>query len=253
MSAERIWRAARAAGLPLLTLLLAVPSHALGAGGPVVQSMVVGQGGVILSGPRAVSASPATVALGGRHCAVAPATPLSVLAGLRRLGGPAFALRDYGRCGSAPRNSGQLFVYSIAGQANRGQSGWEYKVGGLSGTTGAADPTGISGNGRLLRSGQRVLWFWCEASGGGCQRTLEVSASSSVPRSGTLAVRVTGYDNEGRGAPVAGAVVKLGTDFATTASSGRASVIVPSSPGRYQLSATLRGLVPAFPETIVVR
>ncbi len=133
MSAERIWRAARAAGLPLLTLLLAVPSHALGAGGPVVQSMVVGQGGVILSGPRAVSASPATVALGGRHCAVAPATPLSVLAGLRRLGGPAFALRDYGRCGSAPRNSGQLFVYSIAGQANRGQSGWEYKVGGLLG------------------------------------------------------------------------------------------------------------------------
>ncbi len=66
-------------------------------------------------------------------------------------------------------------------------------------------------------------------------------------------MRVTGYDNEGRGAPVAGAVVKLGTDFATTASSGRASVIVPSSPGRYQLSATLRGLVPAFPETIVVR
>ena len=218
-----------------------------------VQAMVVGQNGVVLDGPRSVSGAGASVSVAGRHCSVAAWTPLAVLVGLRRLGGPAFALRDYGHCGSAARNSAQLFVYRLAGESNRAQNGWEYKVGGLSGTTGAADPSGIRGDGRLLHPGQRVLWFWCAASAGGCERTLEVSASGSIGRGGTLAVRVTGYDNEGRGAPAAGAVVRLGTDFATTTGSGRASLIVPATPGRYLLSASRSGLVPAFPETIVVR
>jgi hypothetical protein len=244
----RSWIAALAACVVAVT-----PGTALAGSGTTVQAMVVGKGGAILSGPRSVTAGPTALTVSGRHCAIAGGTPLAVLAGLRRLGGPAFSLRDYGRCGPAARNSGQLFVFSIGGEVNHGQSGWEYKAGGLSGTTGAADPSGIRGDGRLLGSGQRILWFWCEASGGGCQRTLEVSASSTVARSGTLAVRVMGYDNEGRGAPVAGAVVKLGTDFVTTGSSGRASLIVPSSPGHYALSATRPGLVPAFPETIVVR
>jgi len=238
--------------LPLSGVLLLSPAVAFG-GAPIVQTMVVGQGGTILSGPRNVQDGPSSVAVAGRRCSVAAGTPLGALASLGRLGGPAFLLRDYGRCGAAARNSGQLFVYSVAGQKNRGQSGWEYKAGGIAGSTGAADPSGIRGDGRLLRSGQRVLWFWCEATAGGCQRTLEVSAAQTVGRSGTLAVRVTGFDNEGRGAAVAGAVVKLGTDFVTTGASGRASLIVPSSPGRYVLSATRRGLVPAFPETIVVK
>jgi hypothetical protein len=254
MSAERIWRAICAVSVtPVAVALICLGPAAAARAAPVVQSMVVGQGGAVLSGPRSVTAAPTTVTVSGRHCAIAGGTPLAVLEGLRRLGGPVFSLRDYGRCGSATRNSGQLFVSSIGGQLNHGQSGWEYKAGGLSGTTGAADPSGIRGDGTLLRSGQRILWFWCEAAGGGCQRTLEVSASTTVARSGALAVRVTAYDNEGRAAPGAGAIVKLGSDFATTGSSGRASLIVPSSPGHYALSATRRGLVPAFPETIVVR
>jgi hypothetical protein len=184
---------------------------------------------------------------------VAAATPLSALAGLARLGGPAFSLRDYGHCGAAARNSGQLFVYRVGGETNRAQNGWEYKVGAVAGTTGAADTSGILGNGHLLRSGQRVLWFWCQSTAGGCQRSLELSAPASVSPGAGLVVRVAGYDNEGRGTPVAGAVVHLGTDFATTGASGQASLIVPSAAGRYTLSAVRSGLVPAFPETIVVR
>ncbi|HYM54819.1 MAG TPA: hypothetical protein VES97_05615, partial [Solirubrobacteraceae bacterium] len=160
----------------------------------------------------------------------------------------------YGRCGSSPRNSGQLFVYSLGGEANSGQDGWEYKVDDLSGSTGAADPSGPLGDGRLLRSGERVLWFWCHAGGGGCQRTLELApAASTVSRGGSLAVTVTGFDNEGRGAPVAGAIVRLGADFASTGRGGRATLLAPSTPGRYQVSASRRGLVPSFPGTIVVR
>jgi len=245
--------AERRLGVLLALAIASAPAAALAAPAPLVQSMVVGQGGVVLGGPRTVSAAAGTVTVSGRHCSVAAGTPLAVLLGLRRLGGPGFAVRDYGRCGSSSRNSGQLFVYQVAGESNRAQNGWEYKVGGLSGTTGAADPSGILGNGRLLRSGQRVLWFWCQASAGGCQRTLEVSAPSSVGRGGSLAVQVTAYDNEGRGMPLAGAVVRLGTDFATTSASGRASLIVPGTPGSYLLSAGRSGLVPAFPESIEVR
>jgi hypothetical protein len=215
--------------------------------------MVVGRGGTILAGPRSVAASATTVTVAGRRCAVGAATPLAVLAGLQRLGGPAFSLRDYGHCGAAPRNSAELFVNAVGGESNSGQDGWEYKVGPLAGSTGAADTSGILGNGRLLRSGQRVLWFWCQSSAGGCQRTLEVSAPPSVAAGTVLQARVTGFDNEGRGAPVAGAVVRLGSDFATTSATGRASLIVPATAGRYTLSAVRNGLVPAFPETIVVR
>jgi hypothetical protein len=257
MSAERPRRAnvvlTCAFALGVAGALALLPSGASGAASPSVQTMVVGRGDTILAGPRLVNASTTTLAVAGRRCAIAAATPLSALAGLARLGGPTFSLRDFGHCGSSPRNSSELFVDRLAGEANSGQSGWEYKVGGLAGSTGAADTSGVLGNGRLLRPGQQVLWFWCQASAGGCQRTLAVSAAANVAAAGSLKVRVTGYENEGRGAPVSGAVVRLGTDFATTGSSGQASLIVPSAAGRYTLSATRSGLVPAFPETIVVR
>ncbi len=185
---------------------------------------------------------------------MAAGTPLSVLAALRRAGGPSFALRDYGRCGSSPRNSGQLFVYALGGERNRGQNGWEYKVDGSSGSTGAGDPSGPMGDGRRLRSGSQVLWFWCVAFAGGCQRTLHLAPSASTAsRGGSLLVTVTGYDNEGRAAPVGGAIVTLGSDFASTSAAGEATLVVPSVPGSYVVSARKSGLVGSFPETIVVR
>ena len=216
--------------------------------------MIVGSGGTVLSSARTVSAGATTVRVGARGCAVAAGTPLSVLASLRHAGGPSFALRDYGHCGSAPRNSGQLFVYSLGGERNRGQNGWEYKVDGISGTTGAGDPSGPRGDGRRLRSGAQVLWFWCVAFAGGCQRTLHLApGASTASRGGSLPVTVTGYDNEGRAAPVAGAIVTLGTDFASTSAAGEATLVVPSVPGSYAVSARKSGLVESFPETIVVR
>lgn len=230
------------------------PAASAASAAPVVQSMIVSAGGSILSSGRSVSASATTVRVGGRNCAVAAGTPLAVLAAVARGGGPSFSLRDYGRCGASPANSGQLFVYSLGGETNRGQDGWEYKVGGVSGTAGAGDPSGPAGNGRRLSSGAQVLWFWCAAYAGGCQRTLEASASSTTVNPGAaVSVSVLGRDNEGRAVPLAGAIVTLEADFASTGSNGRTTVYAPAAPGRYQLSATRRGLVPSFPETIVVR
>ena len=224
------------------------------ANGPSVQAMVVGAGGAILSTARTVTASATSVRVGGRTCTVASGTPLAVLVALRRGGGPGFALRDYGRCGASALDSGQLFVYLLGGERNRGQSGWEYKVDHLAGSTGAADPSGARGDGRRIRSGARVLWFWCNASGGGCQRTLDVRASApSVAPGARLEATITGYDNEGHGTPAVGAVATLGYDFASAGPRGEATLIAPSTPGRYSLSASRTGLVASFPETIVVR
>jgi hypothetical protein len=250
-----------AATVTALTVAVSAHAGSVGRGlargssaAPRVQSMVVGSGGTVLSGARTLSAGATTVRVGGRSCAVAAGTPLSVLVALRRVGGPSFALRDYGRCGSSPRDSGQLFVYSLGGERNRGQNGWEYKVDGASGSTGAGDPSGPMGDGRRLRSGSQVLWFWCVASAGGCERTLHLAlGTSTASRGGSLGVTVTGYDNEGGAAPVAGAIVTLGTDFASTSTAGQASLLVGSVPGSYTVSARKSGLVESFPETIVVR
>lgn len=224
-----------------------------GAAGPTVRVMVVGAGNVVLSQARWVGAGAATVRAGARSCGVAAGTPLAALADLHLAGGPSFALRDYGHCTSAPRDSGQLFVYSLDGETNHGQNGWEYKVENRSGTTGAGDPTGTQGNGRLLASGAQVLWFWCQAFAGGCQRNLVVSASSSVPGGGVLRVRVTGYDNYGRGAAMSGARVRLGGSSAVTGGSGSATLRAPSRTGSYALTASRPGSVPAFPMSVTVR
>lgn len=251
VSAEkRIKRAAAAAGSACAVAIAA--SGGAAAAAPSVRMMVVGAGNVVLSPARSVAVGPASVRVGRRTCGVAAATPLAALADLYRIGGPAFALRDYGRCGGSGRSSGQLFVYSLDGESNHGQNGWEYKVDNRSGSTGAGDVSGPRGDGRLLRSGQQVLWFWCAAFAGGCQRTLALSAASTVARGATLAVGVTGYDNEARGTPMSDALVRLAGSAART-SAGRATLRAPSRPGRYELSATRAGSVPAFPETIVVR
>jgi hypothetical protein len=240
--------------LPLAASVSALPIGRSTRHAPAVQSMIVGMNGVTLFAAGTVRASPTTVKVGRRRCAAAAGTPLAVLAAMRRAGGPAFAVRDYGHCGGAAVNSAELFVYSLGGEANSGQNGWEYKVDGTAGSTGGGDPSGPSGNGRLLQSGERVLWFWCVAVGGGCERTLEVATSTSrVSPGGSLGVTVRGYDDEGRSVPVAGATVALGLDSASTGAGGRATVNAPVTPGSYPVSASRQGLVPSFPETIVVR
>jgi hypothetical protein len=232
-------------------LALAGPAAAA----PAVDTMVVGPSGTVL-GARQVTVSATSVGLSGRRCAVAAATPLAALIDAAAAGHVALGLHDYGHCDSSPADSAELFVNSVAGASNRGQNGWEYKVGHVSGTTGAADTSGALGDGRLLANGQRVLWFWCVARAGGCQRTLDIRVSYPSGRllaGGALTVSVTGYDNDGHGVPVPGATIGFGASSTLTGSGGRATLAVPSRPGRYALSAGKRGLVPSFPETIVVR
>ncbi len=252
----------RGASLAALGLLIAglmcAPAgarvDARAASSPLVQGMVVGRGGAILYAPRPVSASATSVRVGSRSCEIASGTPLAALAAMHRAGGPGFSLRDYGSCGGAAANSSELYVASVAGESGSGQNGWEYKVNGASGTAGAADPLGPAGDGRRLGSGAHVLWFWCQASYGGCQRTLELFPSqTTVGRGASVQVRVYGYDNYGRAQAVSGAIVTLGTDFASTGAGGTASVTAPTAPGRYRMMASRTGLVPSFPQTIVVR
>jgi hypothetical protein len=238
-------------GAALACALAPSPALAPAASTPSVEVMVVGRGGAILAPARTVSAAATTLDVAGRTCSVAAATPLAVLADLHAAGGPAFAVRDYGHCGGAPSTASELFVYSLGGERNHGQDGWGYKVGGAAGSTGAGDPSGAKGNGRLLYPGARVLWFWCEASATGCERTLEVSAPNAH-RGRPLTATVYAYDNEGRGVPVRGATLSLGGRRAVTGAGGRATITAPAAPGRYRATAARPGMVPAFPVTVTV-
>lgn len=223
------------------------------AAAPVVEAMIAGRSTVLLSARR-VRAGTARVAVGaGKRCAVAAATPLAALSAARRRGGPAFRVRDYGNCSAASRDAGQLYVFQIGSERAGGQDGWEYKVDQRSGTAGAADPSGPRGDGRRLARGQRVLWFWCLNRSGNCQHTLGVTPSSArVAPGGSLSATVLGYDDRARGTPAADATVTLGAAAASTDASGRATLVAPATPGTYELAARADGLVPSFPEQVVV-
>jgi hypothetical protein len=237
----------------LLTTLLtgvAALAAAPAASAARVDVLVVGKSGV-LRGPTAVTLKPRTVKVRGHRCAVGRATPLSVLAGARlRL-----KVRDQGACGRNARDAAGLYVYEVAGQRERGRSGWVYKVGNRAGTSGAGDPAGPFGDGRRLRAGQHVLWFWCTLSSGGCQRTLDVRPQRGSAAPGeSLRVTVRGYDDFGAAIPVGGATVRLGPATATTGADGVAALTVPSAGGRtLRLRAERAGMVPAFPRKVAVR
>lgn len=226
----------------------AVP--AAGASSPGrAQVMIVGRTAVLMPA-RTVSLGGQTVTVSGRRCAVAAATPLSVLAAARRAGGPPFSLRDYAHCSRSARNAQSLFVTRIGPDRNAGQNGWVYKVGNRSGTTDAASLSGAFGDGHRLRAGQRVLWFWCVMGARGCQRTLAVAGPAAAAPGAALTLTVTGYDDQGRGTPAAGATVTLGGATATTDASGRATLAAPPTAGTYQASATQPGAVPSFPQAV---
>ena len=230
--------------LALAIVVLAVPAPAQAA---EVDVMVVGKERV-LRGPDDVRMKERTVKVSGRRCRVGAATPLSVLAGTRvRL-----RLEDFARCGRRPRDAGGLYVKAVGREGERGRGGWVYKVGRRVGSTGAADPSGPFGTGRRLRGGQRVLWFWCVRAGD-CQRTLEVRPDRGSAAPGeALRVTVRGYDDQGRGVPVAGASVRLGSATALTGADGAAVLTVPAATGRLDLEAEREGMVPAFSREVRV-
>ncbi len=243
----------------LIVPFLAAPSDGASAparvavSGPYVTTMIVAPRGTLF-GPATVNAAATAVAVGGKRCRVDAGTALAALSAAYGVGGPAFSLRDYGDCSLDPADSGQLFVTTVGGFANRGADGWEYKVNERSGTTGAGDPTGAFGNGQLLRGGDRVLWFWCTMTASGdCQRTLVIGVSSSrVAPGARLTVTVAGDDNEGRGVAVRGATVSLAGARAVTNTHGQAVLATPRTGGSVSITAQAPGLVPAFPQTVDV-
>jgi len=192
---------------------------------------------------RTVKAKQVSVKVGRRRCAAGTGTALAAL--VRSRVGP-LRLRDFGSCSSRPRDGAALFVEAIGGDRNRGQDGWVYKVGRRGATAGAADPSGPFGRGRL-KSGQRVTWFYCRLRGGGCQRTLELEASAEP---GGVAVRVRGYDDEGRGVPVEGASVSAAGVSGVTVADGGVRLALP--PGTHRLVAEKDGLVRSFAERVEV-
>jgi hypothetical protein len=215
---------------------------------PKVEVMVVGSDAVLVA-PQRIALKPRTVRVGGKRCAVGRATPLSVLAGT----GVPFSIRDYGACSRRPRDAGSLYVRKIGPDAERGRDGWVYKVGRRSGSAGAADPAGSFGTGRMLRGGQRVLWFWCVKNRADqCQRTLGASSARTVARGAPLAVTVRGYDESGRGVRVAGATVRLGGATAVTGADGVATVTSHVS-GPNKLRAEHPDMVGSFTEIVDVR
>ena len=220
--------------------VLAAPATASAAS---VDVMVVGKREVLVPA-HAVTLKARSATVSGRRCALGKATPLSVLAGA----GVPFSLRDYGSCSRRARDAGSLYVQKVGPDGARGRDGWVYKVGNRSGSAGAADPGGSFGTGRTLRGGDRVLWFWCvKDRRDACQRTLATTAHAT---SGEVHVVVRGFDEQGRGKPVAGATVRLGGKTATTGSDGSATLAAPA--GRHRLEASKAGLVPAFPQTVTV-
>jgi hypothetical protein len=230
----------RHALLAMALAAVAMPASA-SAAAPRVEQMVVFRSGDVVT--KHVRARQVSVGVEGRRCAAGDGTALAALV-RSRIG--ALRLRDYGSCGSRPRDSASLFVRAIRGERNRGANGWVYKVGRRGASAGAADPSGPFGSGRL-RSGQRVTWFYCRLVGAGCQRTLGLKA---VAEGGGVRVTVRAYDDEGFPVPAVGATVRAGATTGVTGADGTVSLALAA--GSHTLVAENDGLVPSFPERIAL-
>ena len=187
--------------------------------------------------------------VGGRRCAVGRATPLSVLAGTRL----ALRLRDYGSCGRSPADAGSLYVRAVgpATAPRAARLGLQGRPPGRDDRRGrpvravrhraAARRRGCCGSGA------------CRTAADGCQRTLEAGPSAGRRGAGApLRVTVRGYDDNGRGVPVAGATVRLGAAQALTDADGVAQVTAPGGRALRGSTAEHAGMVRSFPRRCVV-
>ena len=218
--------------------VLALAGAAPAAAAPVVDQMVVFRDGDVKV--RSPGTAAVRTKVGDRRCRVPRATPLAALV---RSGVGKLRLHDFsGSC-----DPSGLFVRGIGPDRNRGARGWVYKVGNRQGSTSAADPNGPFGTGRIKRR-VRITWFYCVFRAGGCQRTLAVRPRNED--GGTVRVRVTAYDDEGRGTPAAGARVRSGSATATTDERGVARLAL--EPGAHRLVAEKRRHVRSFEERVRV-
>jgi hypothetical protein len=219
------------------------PAPATARSSPKVRELVVYKSGKAKE--RTVRARGVKAKVGRHRCAVGTATPLAALFRLRP---GKVTLKDFGSCSRRAADGTGLFVRAIRGDRNRGQNGWVYKVGRRSATAGAADPAGPFGHGRL-RSGAKVTWFYCLMKGTSCQRTLSVKPKAVS--GGTVTVKVTGYDDNGKGKPAAGAKVRLNGAAAVADAAGTAQFQAPA--GSYRVYASKAGAVRSFGERVVVK
>jgi len=219
-----VWSSRFASAIALVAALAGVGGIPVaGAATPRVEAQLVTRTGKVY-GPKRVAAA-ATHAAG---CRLRAGLPIDVLAGLRSAAGaPSFRAR--GGCTA-------LYVFQVGRERERGAGGWVYKVGHKLPSLSASDPSG------RLKGGEQVTWFWC-VNASRCQRTLEIA--QAVRSGDQVTVAVTAYDDRGRGVPARGATVALGSARATVGADGRATIGAPA--GATKLTATKKGLVPAFP------
>jgi hypothetical protein len=226
--------------VPAIAAVLALAGAAppLAGAAPRFDQLVVFRDGTAKS--EAVGTARTRTRAGDHRCGVPRATPLAALV---RSEVAELKVRDFS--GSCDPSS--LFVNRIGPNKNRGESGWVYKVGNRQGTTGAAEPSGPFGSGRIERRA-RVTWFYCVFRTGGCQRTLGLRVRDEG--GGTVSARVTAYDDEGRGTRLEGATVHAGNRTAETDANGVATFSLAA--GRHRLYAEKQGNVRSFTERVRV-
>lgn len=229
----------RGAALAVSLLPLALFAAEAGASAPTATVQITGLSGNRLVGPKSVTLKQSSFVLragsASKTCNVAQGTPL---AGLMQ-SGVTHVIKDFGSCSRNPIDSASLFVDSIRGVSGTGMQGWSYKVGNRAGTAGAADPNGPFGSGQV-RSGSRILWFWCtyDPTTYACQRTLGIAAPSMVRAGARMKVTVHAYDDAGSPIPAADVLVTVGRSVsAVTGSDGTATVNAPTSRGVQSINA----------------
>jgi hypothetical protein len=243
MSARRSIRVIAAAALGAAALAPAAVDAAQPKAVPKADQLVAFRDGSAVQ-RQGVAVDAVTVKVGRKRCAVGASTPLAVL--IRSAVG-ALKLKDYGSCSKRPRDAAGLYVAAIKKDRARGANGWVYKVGNKVATAGAGDPAGPFGRGKL-KPAARVTWFYCRMNvrTASCQRTLGVKILSQG--AGSVTVRVSSYDDGGRGKVVRGATVHAGSATATTAADGTATLQVPSGP--VAVWAQAKGMVRSFQEAL---
>ncbi len=206
-----------------------------------------------IAGASLLKARGATVRAGKKRCKVMANTPLAALVAASRRSNFGIRMKDFGNCSKKlAANSSQLFVDKVGSFSNKGNDGWFFKVNDKAGTTGAADPSGPFGNG-VLRSGDRVAWFYCKyrKSSGSCQRTLRLISRKTAQKGGAFRVKVIGYDNSKRGSAISKARVRFAGQTVVTDKKGRV-VLRPRRKGRFKLTASRAGMIPAFATQVQV-
>jgi hypothetical protein len=207
-------------------------------GGARVPVLLAGRS---VSARGVVRAGATLVQVAHGRCKVGASTPLAALAPLLRRERIGYGIRDYGSCSRKnAAGSGQLFVWKIGKDLNRGNDGWFYKVNDRAPEVGAADPAS------RVQTGDRLLWFYCEfdESARSCQRSLRLVPLDGSA-SGDLRVLIRGYDNAGRWKPVAGATVSTGPLTVLSAADGVATLAAGT--GGHTVTARKDGMVDAFP------